>query len=261
MPRYVGLKSLAVLVLATAITGVFAGGHGGTVVAAVTSWSGLAIEEVRITGQSETSEVDVLERLAINTLPSIVTFDVEAARARVETLPWIKQATLRKLYPKTLEVAITERQPFAIWQRNGKIALIDENGEVIADEVGERYTRLPFVSGAGAGPRVKEFLALIEPVPGIAARVRAGVLVSERRWNVVLSNGVEIFLPEERPAAALQHIAGIDAGSGLLGRDIAVVDLRFAERIIVRLSESGDAARKAMLKEREKLAKKARTNT
>ena len=51
----------------------------------------------------------MLDRLAIGTYPSLVTFDVDAARARVEALPWVDQATLRKLYPDTLEVAIAER--------------------------------------------------------------------------------------------------------------------------------------------------------
>jgi cell division protein FtsQ len=261
MPRYVGTKGLAVLFVGTAIAGMTVGGHGMTVVSALTAWSGLAIEEVRITGQSEASEVEILDRLAIGPFPSLLTLDVEAAKARVEELPWVETATLIKLFPDTLDVAITERKPYAIWQHGGVASLIDESGRVLADGVGERYLSLPFVSGDGAAERAKEFTDLVGAFPDIASLVRAGMLVSERRWTVVLENGIEILLPQDEPAAALAEIARADADNVILSREVAVIDLRFAGRMIVRLTDAGVVARQAMLKEREKAAKAARTNT
>jgi cell division protein FtsQ len=261
LPHHTGIKGLILLFVGTAAAGTVVGGHGMTLVSAITAWSGLAIEEVRITGQSEASEVEILDRLAIGPFPSLLTLDVEAAKARVEELPWVEQATLIKLYPGTLEVAITEREPYAIWQHGRVASLIDESGRVLADDVGERYMTLPFVAGRGAAERAKEFTDLVDAFPTIAPMVRAGLLVSERRWTLVLDNGIEILLPQDEPAAALAEVVRADADDALLAREVAAIDLRFHDRMIVRLTEAGVTARLTMLKERAEAAKAARTNT
>lgn len=260
-PRYAGIKGVGLLFLATAVTGMVAGNHTNTVLSAVTAGAGLAIDQIAITGQSETSEIDVLNALAIGEYPSLFTFDVDAARARVEALPWVAQATLKKLYPGTLEVAVIERLPYALWQQGATVSLIDPQGAVITNEIGERYRNLPLVVGAGANTRVDEFLDLIVDHPDLIKHVRAGVLVSERRWNIVLAEAVEILLPEEEPKAALDRLVEIDGESGLLSRDIAAVDLRLPDRMVVRLTEKAHLARQETIKEREKIAKKMGTNT
>jgi len=261
LPRYIGIKGMTALFALTVVAGTVIGGHSMTVVAALTSWGGLAIENVQITGQTEISEVDVLNALAIDDFPSLVTFDVDAARARVESLPWVKQASIKKLYPDTLQVSVAERTPFAIWQHDNAVSLVDRDGRVIVDDVGDRYSGLPFVAGDGAAARAGEFADLIAGVPSLKSRIHAGMLVSQRRWSLVLDNSIEIMLPEDDPEGALVAVAALDEQSGLLSRDIAAVDLRNPDRLVVRLTDSGISTRNSALKEREKLAQKARANT
>jgi cell division protein FtsQ len=261
VPRHVGLKATIAFFAATGVAGTLIGGHAMTVASAVTAWSGLAIQKIVITGQSETSEVDIIHALGIGAFPSLVTFDVDAGRAGIAALPWIKAATIKKLYPDTLQVAVTERQPFAIWQHDDKIALVDRDGTVITDDVGADYAKLPFVVGEGAAPRAAEYAGLIAGVPSLKARIHAGVLVAGRRWNIVLDNGVQLLLPEQDPGSALVAVAALDGQNGLLSRDIAAVDLRLADKLVVRLSDSGAAARKATLEQRDKLLKKGKANT
>ena len=261
LPRHAGLKAMALLFLATAVAGTLIGGHLMTVVSAVTAWSGLAIQKIEITGQSETSEVDIIHALGIGPFPSLVTFDVGAGRAGIEALPWVKQATIKKLYPDTLQVSVVERQPFAMWQHDDKIALIDRDGAPITDDIGEDYARLPFVVGEGAELRAGEYAELIAGVPSLKARIHAGVLIAGRRWNIVLDNGVQLLLPEQDPGAALVAVSALDGENGLLSRDIAAVDLRLADKLVVRLTDEGALQRKALLDQREKLLKKGKANT
>ncbi len=261
LPRRFGLKALLAFTVATAVAGAVTGGRALSVVSAVSAWSGLAITEVRITGQSETSELAVLDRLDIKGDPSLLTFDVDAARARVALLPWVDHATLKKLFPNTLEVVIAERTPFAIWQHGEELSLIDGSGEVITDAIDERYAHLPFVVGPGAAEKAQQFVAMIDSQPDIADHVRAGVLVSGERWNVVLDSGIELMLPAMQAEAALATVAMLDAQKKLLSREIATVDMRLPGEMIVRLDDKGLAARKDLLKEREKLARRQRTNT
>ena len=252
LPRHAGIKGMGLFFAVTAVAGILVGGHVTTIVSAVTAWSGLAIDAVEITGQSETAETDVLDRLAIGEYPSIVTFDAIAARERVEALPWVKRATIRKLYPDTLQVAIVEKKPYAIWQRDAGVSLIDQNGNVITDYIGGRYASLPMVVGEGANQRADEFISLIGEFPSLAPRVKAGVLVSGRRWNVVLDNGIEIMLPEEDPASALIQVVALEDGNQIFSREIAAVDLRLPNRLVFRLTERGYEAREQLLKDRKK---------
>ncbi len=261
LPHRFGLKALLAFAVATAVAGAVTGGRALSVVSAVSAWSGLAITEVKITGQSETSELAVLDRLDIKDDPSLLTFDVDAARARVTLLPWVDHVTLKKLFPNTLEVVIAERTPFALWQHGEELSLVDAAGNVITDAVDERYAHLPFVVGPGAADKAQQFVALINGQPDIANRVRAGVLISGERWNVVLDGGIELMLPADKPAAALATVATLDAEKKLLSREITTVDMRLPGEMIVRLDDKGFAARKDLLKEREKLARRQRTNT
>lgn len=256
VPRRIGLKLAAAFFTLTGLTGMMIGGHTQAVASAVTAWSGLAIDRVEIKGQSETSEVEVLQQLALGDYPSIVTLDVTGARQRIETLPWVKEATLRKIYPDKLLIEIKERTPAAVWQHDGGFSLVEEGGRVISNHVGARHAGLPLVVGKGADARAAEFIELIAEFPSLQPRVKAGVLVSERRWNIVLDNGVEIMLPQNDPDIALIQAVALDDGHGVFSREIAAIDMRLPSRLVFRLTEAGAKARADLLKAREKAKKK-----
>ena len=77
------------------------------------------------------------------------------------------------------------------------------------------------------------------------------MLVAERRWNLRLKNGIDIRLPEIEPERALEMLAALDRDKKLLSRDIAVVDLRFPDRVTARLSDAAAAARAEAMKDKK----------
>ena len=126
-------------------------------------------------------------------------------------LPLVKSARVLKLYPDNLVIAIEEREPYALWQRDGKVAVIAADGTVIDELNDDRFLGLPFVVGEGAEKRLLEYDALRAGLGDLATRVKAGVLVSGRRWSLLTTNGVEIKLPERDPGAAHRHAAAYSA--------------------------------------------------
>jgi cell division protein FtsQ len=254
LPRRFGLKATALFYFVTLLYGVIAGGHVGGVVSASTRAAGLEIAEVRITGQSETSELDVLDSLGIGEGASLATFSVAAARARVETLPWVDTATIRKVYPGGLDILIEEKAPYALWQHGGITSLIDSEGAVIVDSVSARYTNLPLIVGAEANGRAVELVGLLGGEPQLKPRVRAAVLVAGRRWNLMFDSGPMVMLPEEGAGEAMARLARLDAEGLLLSRDIMRVDLRLTDQVVVRLTEEGAVKLDATLRDRARLA-------
>lgn len=237
LPRRFGLKAALALLLVAAVYGVLVGGQVGNIFGGLTSAAGLRISAIQISGQSETAELDVLERLAIPEHESMVLFDVNAARERVQQIPWVDEVTIRKVFPGTIEVTITERVPFALWQRDGEVFLIDAEGRVLSDYIAPRYRGLPVLVGAGAREQAVAIVELISQFPAMHAQMRGATLVSDRRWDITLNNGILIMLPEADPFPALIQLETLDQAQGLLSRDILSVDLRLADRVVVALDE------------------------
>src|SRR5437660_1264229 len=183
------------------------------------------------------------------------TADAEAARAHLLAKPWIADAAVLKLYPDRLQIAITERRAFALWQRNGRVNVIADDGIVLQPFMEPRYRGLPLVVGRGAERQAKDFIGLIDRYPEIRSALRASVLVAERRWNLRLTNGMDVRLPETDLQAALDRLVGLDREKKLLSRDITTVDLRLPDRITVRLSDAAAQARDEALKANAKKKK------
>ncbi|TIN59290.1 MAG: FtsQ-type POTRA domain-containing protein, partial [Mesorhizobium sp.] len=98
----------------------------------ITARTGFAVDQVKVVGNRQTSEIDILDRLELDGWTSLIGFNAEAARERIATLPWIEVAAVRKVYPHTLEVRVEEREAFALWQQGDALSVIERNGAMIA---------------------------------------------------------------------------------------------------------------------------------
>lgn len=257
LPRHIGWVGALGFYGAVAAYGIYVGGHSHDVIKNTASASGFAIENIRVTGNTETSEIDVLGPLGLDGSTSLIGLDVEAARQRILELPWVENAEIRKIYPNTISVALNEREAYAIWQSDEGLSLIDAQGDEIVAYRAGRHAQLPLVVGRGAQTEGRDFIAQVAGYPLLASKVRAYVRVADRRWDLLLDNGVRVMLPENDVAAALSRIDKLDQSEQLLSRDIASLDMRLDDRMTVRLTERGMQAREQVLKERQKAMSRA----
>ena len=107
------------------------------------------------------SREEILERAGITAQTSLLLLDVDGVRAALKQDARVAEASVRKLYPDRLEIAIEEREGFARWQRAGKTHLIARDGTVLESDIGRKSIDLPLVVGAEAGRNWAE----LEPVP------------------------------------------------------------------------------------------------
>lgn len=259
LPRGTGAAASALLILASAAYGTVRGGHVPTILDGISDLRdgaanavGFRIASIALAGQKQLSREEILASAGITGRSSLLFLDAETARQRLQTNPWISEATVLKLYPNRLQIEITERQAFALWQKNGRLSVIADDGTVLQPFVAQRFTSLPLVVGAGAEVRAKDFLALIGRYPEITRAVSASVLVAERRWNLRLKNGVDVRLPETGVEQAIETLVALDQEKKLLSRDITAIDLRLPDRVTVRLSDEAAQAREEALKAKAK---------
>ena len=208
---------------------------------------GFPISAVTITGQSRLREQELLTAAGLGPRNSLLFLDAGAVRERLMKMPLVKSARVLKLYPNRLVVAIEERQPHALWQRDGRVAVVAEDGVAIDELRDDRFLGLPFVVGDGAQKRLAEYSLLLANAGDLAARIKAGVLVAGRRWNFEMTNGVTVKLPERDPFAALATLMRLQREARILDKDVMAIDLRAPGRVTLRLTEEGLASREATL--------------
>ena len=257
IPRHAGTVGMLGFFAATGIYGMVIGGHSQDVVKTMASTLGFAIEDIKVVGNSETSDIDILGQLELDGETSLIGLSAEGAREAIARLPWVESVEVRKVYPNTLLVSLEERKAFAIWQNGKELTLIDEQGREIVPFRRGRYNALPLVVGQGAEKRVKGFVDEVAAYPGIAGKVRAYIRVGGRRWDLLLENGVRIMLPENEPLKALAEVERLDQEKRLLSRDILAVDMRLEDRITVQLTASGMEQREKILADRKKALSRA----
>ena len=194
----------------------------------------MRVEQIVIEGRSNTPEVLLNAALGVHRGDSILGFSLDGARSRIESLSWVEHAAVERRLPGTLVVNLTERRPFAIWQNQGKFTLIDRDGQTVANEDVAAFGELPLVVGAGAPQAATALLDALAAQPALKPRVMAAVRVGERRWNLRMKNGTDVLLPEGAEVQALARLAELQAADALLDRPLQVVDMRLADRLVVR---------------------------
>ena len=255
VPRYTGLTACLAFLVGATTYGVVKGDHVTAIQTtikdagdAAANAAGMRIAAVSLSGQRQVSREEIFAAAGVTENSSLLFLDVATARTKLEAIPWIAEATVRKLYPDRLQITVTEREAFALWQQKGKVSVIAADGTVLAEKVEPRLAALPFVVGNGAAPKARDFLAVLDRYPAIRNSVRATILVGNRRWNLRLKNGIDVRLPEANVEQALDTLARFDKEKSLLSRDIVAVDLRLPDRITVRMSDALAQAREDALK-------------
>lgn len=195
---------------------------------------GLRVRDIVIEGRDKTPEPLLRAALGVSRGDPILTFSVNDARARIETLTWVQSATVQRSLPDRIIVRLVERAPFAVWQNQGKFVLIDRAGELVADQdIAVFAKELPLLVGAGA-PQAAALVEALGTQPAMRARVVAAVRVGQRRWNLRMNNGGDVLLPEGQETAGLARLALLQTQYSVLDRPLQTIDLRAPDRLVLR---------------------------
>jgi cell division protein FtsQ len=169
----------------------------------------------------------------------ILGFSLDDIRARVETIQWIEHATVERRLPGTLVVNVQERRPFAIWQNQGKFVLVDRTGQVVANQDVAQFPHLPLIVGLGAPAAAAGLLDALQQRPAIKEKISASVRVGERRWNLRMTNGTDVMLPEGHEAVALDRLIQLQQDHAVLDRPLTAIDMRLPDRLVFRPKTDG----------------------
>jgi cell division protein FtsQ len=246
LPRFPILHLTWLLLLVTLVAGLFAGGYVsgafksvGRGANALVADAGFGISSVHLAGNARTQPSEILSALGFEPGQSIFGADVQAARARLMLLPWVADAQVRRQYPDSIAVTLTERLPFGLWQTPSGIFVVERSGRVIIKTDASAFPHLPVFVGDGAPEAGAELVDQIAQRRAVVARVKAMQRVSDRRWNLLLDDGVVVELPEAGWQKQLDVLENLIVDKGVLERDITEIDLRSPDDFFFQL-RNGD---------------------
>ncbi len=218
---------------------------------AALAWA-LRLPMFNIRGISVAGDVSHYNALTLraNVLPHLqgnfFTLDVNAARKVFETVPWVRQAMVRRDFPNRLKVQLQEHQAVAYWGAEGESRLVNSFGEVFEANVGElEQDDLPRLSGPEAQSAQvlamhQKLQPLLDPVDLVLDQLE---LTPRGGWRAQLDTGTKLELgsgtTEELVARIERFVKTVTQATSRYSRTVdqlASVDLRHSDGYAMRLN-------------------------
>jgi len=168
----------------------------------------------------------------------LLTLDLHSLDTKIESIGWVYEAEVQKIWPQRLVVRIEEDQPVARW---GDVGYLTASGEMVESEVFEDLINLPRLEVMHATPA--EALELFYGLDAVMATTGAELTELKQTefgsWSMVLGNGSEILLGKEELIVRIQRV--MYAWQKIAPEridDIETVDARYQNGIAVKYSEN-----------------------
>lgn len=195
--------------------------------------AGFIVEQIDVMGEGRLNERDIRLAAQIQTGSYFFGVDLDAARDRTESLPWVDRAVVRRLWPNRIVVQVVETTPYALWQNEGQLHLLSDAGELIVpvEAVESIPSGLKTYIGADAPASVKVIEAALAPYDEIWSRVESLVQFPSGRWDLHLRNEAVVRLPVEGVETAVRRLAALDRETFILSREVGTIDMRLSDRV------------------------------
>jgi len=201
---------------------------------AVSADHGFKVRNLVIEGRTNIDRIALKHAIGVEQGEPILGTDLALIEQALENISWVEDALVERRLPDTIYISIEERQPIALWQRQGKLAVVDDEGVILTENNLDQFRDLPIIVGEEAPQRAPELVAMIQAEPDLKSRLESAKWIAGRRWDLYLKSGVAVRLPEDDQGLAIKRLAEAQKSGGLMDRKIEAIDLRDPERIVVQ---------------------------
>ena len=186
---------------------------------------GISLQHVRLEGVSDAAAPDIQRVLDMKRGDPLALMDLAAVQKSVESVGWVRQASVRRQLPGLLVITVVERPRLAVWQYKGKSMVVDDQGQIIPEARAPNFLNLPLVVGEGANEQAAAILELMNARPGLMQKTYALVRVDTRRWDIHLKNGTIVKLPALNQDDAMARLDALITERRVLDQGFAEIDL------------------------------------
>jgi cell division protein FtsQ len=216
-------------------------------------------EDIQATGLTEVSRSEMLPVFGEDIGRNVFFVPIEQRRRELEQIPWVERATVMRLLPDQIRVAVVERQPVAFTRHGEQIGLVDANGVLLnmaPATMAKHHYSFPLLTGIDPGDpadsrkaRVDVYLRMMAELDAdgkhnseqiseidLTDPEDARVLMPEQGADILAHFGEDHFL--ERYERYQAHIAEWRQQYPHL----AAVDLRYDNQVVLQMASGKETA-------------------
>lgn len=195
---------------------------------------GFELTNLYLSGHDKLSKQAILHHTQLRYGQPILDISLTQLQERLEALPQIRHVAINRQLPSDLHIHIAERYPVALWQKGEALHLVDDEGVLMGDGDPIKHNHLPLLVGEKAPEHLQKLMVVLDTAPTLKEQFDSAVFVGQRRWDLWLTNGIEIKLPEDNSEDVLARLETLHKMQPLKGTDISTVDLRIPERMFIK---------------------------
>jgi cell division protein FtsQ len=206
---------------------------------------GIVVQGDTAHNNAATLRANVTPRLAGN----FFTVNLEQARAAFESVPWVRQAVVRRQFPNKLRVQLQEHRALAFWGAESESRLVNSFGEVFEANAGElEQDDLPRLAGPeGSSEQVLAMYRALQPLfEPMELAIEQLVLTNRGGWTLHLEGGAVVELGrgtaqevQERTARFARTLTQVTSKYGRRPDALVTADLRHVDGYAVRMRGVG----------------------
>lgn len=153
---------------------------------------------------------------------------------------WIRDVIIKRQFPDKITLDIIEYRPYVIWQSQGELKLVDDDGTIIPvdNKTVKQFSDLIIVvcNEEAIKNDLREIFNILILDPFIILDIESLVRIGDRRWDLVFRNGVIIKLPEKNVDEAWRKVMDLYNNDAAF-IDLKVIDLRLKDKIYYEYKE------------------------
>ncbi|MBF0421639.1 MAG: FtsQ-type POTRA domain-containing protein [Magnetococcales bacterium] len=196
-----------------------------------------ALQRIQLSGLNRTTQAEAMEQIRVQAGTNLLWIDPRTIKERVQGLPWVRGVWVRRIFPDTLSVEVTEKIPVCMGVLGEKLVLMDEYGQAIKPYLGSDPLLLPVVRPPPNkdGPReVVWLINLLDRFPGLKEKISEAVGYAGKRWALYTKNGVRLLISANADQE-LGLLMKLQGKYKILDRKIRQVELRIPGKVAIRV--------------------------
>jgi len=199
--------------------------------------SGFTIKNIEVLGANHLDKDDIIKFVRTYNNVNIFKVNIKDIYRKIKNNTWIKKASIQVIYPNTIKILLTEKEPIAIWQNRYGNNLITKTGDVILEKNLEDFkVYLPIIIGDNANKNIHSILNIFSANKDFLKNVWSLTFVNERRWDIHFNQGLTIRLPSKNVREAWEKVVHLDQNYNILSLGLTEIDLRNPNQILGKIN-------------------------
>ena len=199
--------------------------------------NGFVIENIEIKGINHLNKNEILKIISSYNKINILSINFQKINEEINNITWVKKGSIKVVYPNTIKIFLTEKEPIAILQNKFGNTLISKSGNLILEKKLNHFkSYLPIVNGKNAQKNIGSIFEILNLNKVFAKNIWSLTFVSGRRWDIHFKQGLTVRLPHSNTKEAWQKVIFLNENFKILNIGLTEIDLRKPNQILGKIN-------------------------